>query len=72
MDVDEPARTIPTTAGRFSMDERILEWRLERLSKAGFTGEVLFEVALAGVDLVAAERLVRRGCPVETAARILL
>ncbi len=50
----------------------VLGWRLERLARIGFAGDLLTAVALADVDIAAAERLVGRGCPFETAARILL
>ncbi len=51
---------------------RVFEWRLERLARAGFTGEDIYLLASsAEVDLYAALALVARGCPPETAASIL-
>jgi hypothetical protein len=53
--------------------ELVLEWRIEELVRAGFPGEQAFELAAASqVDLHAALDLLARGCPPETAARILL
>jgi hypothetical protein len=49
-----------------------LRWRFERLQRAGFDGEASLALALdAAVDLHLAEDLLRAGCPVETALRIL-
>jgi hypothetical protein len=53
--------------------ERIIRWRLSELSRAGF--EWRSAVVLAArpdVDLHRATALLRRGCPVDTALRILL
>ena len=53
--------------------ERIIRWRLSELSRAGF--EWRSAVVLAArpdVDLHRATALLRHGCPVETALRILL
>ena len=53
--------------------ELVFEWRIEELVRAGYTSEVAFELAAApGVDLHAALDLISRGCPPNTAARILL
>jgi hypothetical protein len=53
--------------------ERIERWRVQELERAGYrNGEA---VELAGrpyVDLHAAVDLLRRGCPPETALRILV
>jgi hypothetical protein len=60
---------------RVPMDEaeRVLEWRIEVLLRAGFPDIIAFELAVTpGVDLHAAIDLHSRGCPAETAARILL
>jgi hypothetical protein len=51
----------------------VARWRVEELERAGFdqrTAELL--AAAAHVDLHKAIELVERGCPPETAARILL
>jgi hypothetical protein len=51
---------------------RVLGWRLEQLCAAGYDGEAALALALdKQVDLHFAISLVRRGCPVETAWRIL-
>jgi hypothetical protein len=52
--------------------ELVLEWRIEALLAAGFSDVLAFELAATpAVDLHAARELVARGCPAETAARIL-
>ena len=53
--------------------ERIARWRLEQLVHAGFdeTAAVLL-AAESHVDLHLASDLLRRGCPADTALRILL
>jgi hypothetical protein len=54
-------------------DIRVLDWRIEELLRAGFPELIALELAATTqVDLHAAVRLVERGCPAETAARILL
>jgi len=62
------------TEGVFNEKEAVvLEWRVATLARAGF--DLVAAVDLAcdkGVDLHAAVRLVERGCPPETALRILL
>jgi hypothetical protein len=51
----------------------VLEWRVETLKRAGFDLEGALDLAFSKhVDLHAAVRLVRRGCPPATAVRILL
>jgi hypothetical protein len=53
--------------------EEVRTWRLERLEAAGYPSEdarVLSE--RHDIDLHLALRLLERGCPVETALRILL
>jgi hypothetical protein len=53
--------------------ENVLRWRFEELVRAGYGAEDAVVVAShVDVDLHAAADLVRRGCPVETALRILL
>ncbi len=52
---------------------RIEAWRFEELIRAGFEPETAAELAARiDVDLHATLDLVRRGCPHELAARILL
>jgi hypothetical protein len=53
--------------------ETMFEWRLETLRRAGYDKRSSLLIALKpDVDLHAATDLVRRGCPVATALRILL
>lgn len=53
--------------------DRVIRWRFEELERAGYT---LRESILLGVrcdvDLHRATDLLRRGCPSDTALRILL
>jgi hypothetical protein len=54
-------------------DDRVARWRLEQLVRAGYeetAGLVLAD--LVQVDLHKAVDLVSRGCPSDTALRILL
>jgi len=53
-------------------DERVSRWRLEQLVRAGYDELDAVLLAELGVDLHVATDLLRRGCPVETALRILL
>lgn len=63
-EVVAPARD---TAGQ------VLGWRIEQLVSAGYDGEAAFTLALdRSIDLHDAIDLVRRGCPPETAVRILI
>ena len=55
-----------------TQDERVLEWRVEQLAAAGFSGQTLFSLAVRlEIDLNAAQALMQAGCPPETAYRIL-
>jgi hypothetical protein len=50
----------------------VLGWRLEQLCAAGYDGETAIELALnTEIDLHRAVSLLHRGCPAETARRIL-
>jgi hypothetical protein len=66
------------TAAQFEMIgetevEAILRWRFDVLVRAGFDiGSALLLASHVEVDLHDASSLVRRGCPSETAVRILL
>jgi hypothetical protein len=52
---------------------RIVQWRFDSLVKAGYPERQALLVAMqVEADLKLAEDLVRRGCPPETAVRILL
>ena len=51
----------------------VLGWRVEQLIAAGFDSDAAFVLALdRTVDLHEATELVRRGCPPDTALRILI
>ena len=53
--------------------ERIIRWRFEVLSDAGYPwDEALKLAAHVEADLHAATDLVHRGCPTDTAVRILI
>ena len=52
---------------------RVLGWRIEQLMAVGFDTDAAFVLALdRNVDLHQATELVERGCPPQTAFRILL
>jgi hypothetical protein len=58
---------------RMSEEERIVLWRAEELQRAGFRPVVANALAAQKyVDLHLALDLVKKGCPHETAIRILL
>ena len=53
--------------------EAILRWRFEELSRGGYDiGSALVLASHVEVDLHTASALCRRGCPPDTALRILL
>ena len=53
--------------------ESILTWRFDALARAGYqSGDALMLATRIEVDLHAATDLLGRGCPPETALRILL
>ena len=53
--------------------ERIERWRREALERAGYPREAATQLAARhDVDLHRAAQLLERGCPVETALKILL
>jgi hypothetical protein len=66
------------TAAELDLDfdaeaERVLLWREEELERVGYERELARNLAeRAYVDLHLAMDLLRRGCPAETAVRILL
>jgi hypothetical protein len=52
--------------------ERVLHWRIAELLRAGYDERLALKLALKrNVDLHTAVDLLRRGCPAETAVRIL-
>ena len=53
--------------------ERVRAWRLEELQRAGYERKMARTLAeRADVDLHLATALLRRGCPLDTALRILI
>jgi hypothetical protein len=53
--------------------EIILRWRFDELVRAGYdVGMALMLASHVEIDLHDATELVRRGCPADTAVRILL
>ena len=53
--------------------ERVIRWRFDELIRAGYESDEALKVAVrVEVDLHIATELVRRGCPAQTAVRILL
>ena len=53
--------------------ERVLRWRVGQLRRGGYPDELAAELAArSDIDLHSAIELVRRGCPPETATRILV
>ena len=53
--------------------ERIESWRMEELERAGYTLDAATAIATRhDIDLHFAVDLIRRGCPGDTALRILL
>ena len=58
---------------RETESERVARWRIEQLVRAGFDeAAALLLAAMRNVDLHDASDLLRRGCPADTALRILL
>ena len=65
------------TTTRFELadteEEAVVRWRYDELVRAGYSWGAALRVAKQrDVDLRLAERLLRDGCPTETALRILL
>ena len=53
--------------------ERIFAWRVAELRRAGYPARIAFKLAVRPeIDLHRAVELVRRGCPHDTALRILV
>ena len=60
-------------SGRLRSADPILDWRLEQLIEAGYSAEDALMLAPRNdVDLHQAVALLRKGCPVEVALRILI
>lgn len=49
---------------------RVFEWRRQRLRALGYPSNAATRLALSDVDVHELERLIRRGCSPELAARI--
>ncbi len=53
--------------------ERVIRWRVDELKRAGYDWPASMLIAARpDIDLHVAGRLLARGCPVDTALRILL
>jgi hypothetical protein len=67
IEVEEAVQEVETES------ERVMRWRRTELLRAGYDERLALKLALGRhVDLHVAIDLVRRGCPPETAAQILL
>ncbi len=54
-------------------EDRVLTWRREELERAGYDERIAQMLSeLRYVDLHLATHLIRRGCPAETALKILV
>jgi hypothetical protein len=51
---------------------RVLVWRVAQFIELGFGDNESVAMAYSAIDLACARTLVARGCPPETAARVLL
>jgi hypothetical protein len=59
--------------GVFDPGARVLGWRIEQLIAVGFDSDAAIVLALdRTIDLHEATEIVKRGCPPETAFRILV
>jgi hypothetical protein len=76
--VEDDEREAAVTAAQFELideteAEAILRWRFEELVRSGYDiGSALVLASHVEVDLHDASSLTQRGCPPETALRILL
>ena len=62
-----------TLTESFVTGEDVLLWRAEQLEAAGYEGDdILLLAERSDIDLHLAIGLLRKGCPSETAVRILL
>lgn len=72
------SRVMSTTAAELDLDldaetERVLLWREEELERVGYGRETARDLAeRTYVDLHLAMDLLQKGCPADTAVRILL
>ncbi|MFN8222932.1 MAG: hypothetical protein U0R50_06725 [Gaiellales bacterium] len=64
--------SITETSIETAEERTVTRWRVEQLLAAGYDGEAAVVLALdPEVDLRTAVSLLERGCPVDTALRIL-
>jgi len=64
---------VSTTLEPRTESDPVRSWRLERLIAVGFPRDTALALSeRSDVDLHVAARLLERGCPVDTALRILL
>jgi hypothetical protein len=64
---------VEAPSSRESEAEQVLSWRMAQLAQAGYDRQTTLLLAWeTHVDLRLAVRLLERGCPIETAVRILL
>jgi hypothetical protein len=59
-------------AEREDLESAVRTWRFEQFVRLGFTTELSTMLAESRVDLSQVRRLIRSGCPPETASRIVL
>lgn len=65
--------TTATLVERIVEADPVRQWRLDELVRAGYTPiDALVLSGRRDVDIHVAERLLRAGCPADTALRILL
>ena len=63
----------PVSVEQLAERDPVRRWRLEELRRAGYlSGQAVVLSGRSDVDLHLATKLLRDGCPVETAMRILL
>ena len=66
-------RRVTVDEGQRRNSSTVVRWRFDRLVDAGYEPEAASQLAeRVEVDLHAAVRLLRRGCPMATAVRILV
>lgn len=66
-----PTIATPLPKPELAEPDRVLLWRIAQLVDAGYSDAGAIEIACSEVDLHEAVDLARRGCPEETAFRIL-
>lgn len=71
-DHDWQAAVELAATGPSAVEQQVQQWRRLQLERIGFTGLVLDILVEADTDVHRAQDLIGAGCPVETAARILI